>query len=189
MLPGPGLRSARAVFFGAVCVVVSAGVHLYAGGAPVPPAVMALATALTSGGAYALAGRERTLRTLLPAAFAAQFGLHQLFSWGAGHTAPAPPDPATAAAGHVHDAGSLPMLIAHLTVALITAAWLERGEAALCAFLRGLYAGAVSLLALLLPDPPVPPRPVAAPRPVALPPTRRLRAAIVRRGPPVPISS
>ncbi|MFI0443987.1 hypothetical protein [Actinomadura sp. 6N118] len=187
MLPGPGLRSLRAIFFAAVCVLMSAGTHVYAGGTPVPAGTLGLAVLLVFGGAYALGGRERTLVLLLPSTFVAQYGLHHLFSWGAGHTVVEADNPAMAGE-HVHDATSMTMLLGHAIMALLTAFWLERGEARLCALVAWACARTLPLLLVLLPDVPVPARPLPAPRQVAVPVSEVLRSVIARRGPPRPIS-
>ncbi|MFG2005596.1 hypothetical protein ACGFNU_41255 [Spirillospora sp. NPDC048911] len=191
MFPGPGLRALRAIFFAAVCVLMSAGTHVYAGGAPIPAATLGLAVLLVFGGAYALGGRERTLVLLLPGTFAAQYGLHHLFSRGAGHAA-AHADPAMAAE-HVHDttsmtATSMSMALGHVIMALLTAFWLERGEARLCALVRWACERAVPPLLVPLPDVPIPARPLPAPRRVAVPVSEVLRSVIARRGPPRSIS-
>lgn len=186
VLPGPGLRALRAIFFAAVCVLMSAGAHVYAGGAPLPAATLGLAVLLVFGGAYALGGRERTLVLLLPSTFVAQYGLHHLFSWGAGHTVV---EADLAMAGeHVHDAASMTMVLGHAIMALLTAFWLERGEARLCALVAWACARTLPVLLVLLPDLPVPARPVPAPRRVAVPVSEALRSVIARRGPPRPIS-
>ncbi|MBA8952156.1 hypothetical protein HNR61_003796 [Actinomadura namibiensis] len=178
----PEARVLRSAFFAAVCVLLSAGAHVHAGGRPVPPGTLAAAIGIVLVAGYAFGGRERGLTTLLPATFAAQYGLHHLFSWGAGHAAPSGPAPAVE---HLHQATSTPMLLAHAVMALLTAYWLDRGEAAFCGLVRRLGARA---LALPLPAPPFPALPVPAPRRVAVPVTVMLRAAIARRGPPASIS-
>ena len=178
----PGLRALRAIFFAAVCVLLSAGAHAYAGGAPVPAGTLGPAVPAVFAGAYALGGRERTLVLLLLGTFAAQYGLHHLFSAGRTVSGPA------VAGEHAHDATSLTMVLSHAIMALLTAFWLARGEARLCALVRWACDRSFRLLILLF-EPPVRPRAVLAPRRVAVPVSEVLRACIARRGPPRPISA
>ncbi|GAA3147141.1 hypothetical protein GCM10010466_42670 [Planomonospora alba] len=174
----PVLRLLRATAFAAVCVAVSLGMHVLAGGAAVDPAAPAAAVPLVTGGAFVLARRERGLAVLLPAAFAAQYGLHHLFTAASAQPPPVP--------GHDHGglAAGVGMLLAHAATALLSAHWLERGESALATLLRLLVAAVLTLLTWR-----------AAPavrRPVPPPPgedgarfvTRLLAAAVRRRGPP-----
>ncbi|MGW0450670.1 hypothetical protein ACWDWV_35425 [Streptosporangium sandarakinum] len=174
----PVLRLLRATTFAVVCVMVSLGMHVLAGGATADPAVLAAAVPLITGGAFILARRQRGLGTLLIAAFAAQYGLHHLFS-----AAVVQPPPVL---GHGHGglAADLGMLLVHAVTALLSAYWLERGESALAMLLRLLVAAVVTLLVW---------RAAPAVRRLLLPPAGQdgarfvvllLDAAICRRGPP-----
>ncbi|MFB4320283.1 hypothetical protein [Actinomadura sp. 21ATH] len=215
MTPDRSLRTLRAAGFGAVCTIVSAAAHRYAGGAPAGPAVLGLAAALTAAGAFLLAGRERGTKVILPATFAAQYGLHHLFGRLAPGTPPAAhealADPAAHAhlahqahqahwahsahqAGQVQQAGAggmdhsgAAMLLAHVIVALVTAAWLRRGEELFCSLVRRLATRIARV---------VRPGPVPAP-PFSRPAVTRVRVlipdavvtAVGRRGPPAALPS
>ncbi|MFG3442579.1 hypothetical protein ACGF0J_35510 [Nonomuraea sp. NPDC047897] len=206
----PLIRAPRAGVFAVVCVLLSAGLHTATGGGPVELPMLAGATAATWAGAYALAARRRGRRTLLAACFAAQYGLHNLFTapapapagtatWQAGHHAghqtghhAAPDgllDPALAAPGA---GGGMAMLLVHVTVALISGWWLERGETALATFLRLAVTSVRGFLTRLLVGltcrvtaaGPTISAASAAPAP---PPPPHV-AAISRRGPPLAFS-
>ncbi|TKK85399.1 MFS transporter [Herbidospora galbida] len=180
---GLALRFARSGSFAAVCVVLAAGGHQAAGGDGPTLGALAIGMLTVFGGAFALAGRERSLGVIGGVQVAAQFLLHELFTEG--QTARVLIGPLT---DPDHDHGglgvSLGMVLAHLTASLVTAWWLARGEAALWAVLRRLGVGAWRVLKA----PPVPALPrqtrvrAAA---VALSPVRPLRHAVVRRGPPL----
>ncbi|MFC4533127.1 hypothetical protein [Sphaerisporangium dianthi] len=174
----PVLRLLRATAFAVVCVAVSLGMHALAGGAAIGAAVFIGVTALVTGGAFLLARRQRGLGTLLAAAFAAQYGLHHLFSQAA--TQP-PPD---AYHGHGRLAVGVAMLLAHTVTALLSAHWLERGETALATLLRLLVAVVVTLLVRVV----APSAPRLLPRPSGKSGssfvTRLLAATVSRRGPP-----
>ncbi|MCF2530965.1 hypothetical protein [Yinghuangia soli] len=151
----PGFRAMRAVVFAAVCVFASLGLHMYAGGAPVRPLAVVALLGTTSLGAFALAGRQRGLGTLLVACGAVQYGLHHVFGMAAGHAARA--DGAerteyvmsavdgtqamvlTAVADHTgaHAAATsdVRMLVVHVLMALFSAMWLAQGDRALAAVL------------------------------------------------------
>ncbi len=113
----------RSAVFAAVCVLVSAALHAFAGGEPVRPGTSLGALALAWTGAFLLGGRQRGMDALLGACFATQYGMHHLFSVGA-------PVPA-----HEHGTG-LGMLLVHAMTALLSAWWLERGESALATLLH-----------------------------------------------------
>ncbi|MFI6502777.1 hypothetical protein [Nonomuraea typhae] len=117
-------RAARATVFSVACVLSSLAMHVLAGGAPVRPVTLYGAIAAAWAGAFLLGRRQRGVNVLLPACFAAQYGMHHLFTWGA---IPAPGQ-------HGHGAGmgaGLGMLLVHAMVAVISAWWLERGESSL----------------------------------------------------------
>lgn len=173
----PVLRSARAIVFAVVCVVVSAGGHVLAGGARVAPAVMLAGAAGAGALAYALNGRERGRAVVLGATIAAQAALHDLFSL----TAPIP-DLHT---GHGHTSVGMPL--AHLTVAWLTGWWLHRGETAFWLLLRLWGTAPLALTRRLLTGAPEPPAPgrrtVPADRPMSCSPWDST-AAVHLRGPP-----
>ncbi|MGR6922232.1 hypothetical protein ACU635_48960 [[Actinomadura] parvosata] len=159
----PGLRGLRAAVFAVVCVLAALGMHVLAGGPITGLGTVAAATVATGAGAFALARRRRSLGTLLTASFAAQYGMHQLFTAGA----LAPPHhhaaPGAETAGLTtsslstgltdHHGGGLysgiGMLLAHVLVAAVSAWWLDRGETALAALLRLLACSLHDLWALL----------------------------------------
>ncbi|MCC5582017.1 hypothetical protein IMZ11_41100 [Microtetraspora sp. AC03309] len=150
----PALRLPRATVFAAVCVGVSAGGHVLAGGGPVPPDVMALGALGALALAYALNGRERGPEVVLTATIGAQVLLHELFALSApvtsavseisdvSTTSEMPPTQAMQAmpvalsdAGHGGHPG-LGMSLAHLVLAVSTGWWLYRGESAVWLMLR-----------------------------------------------------
>lgn len=181
-LPAPAgvlLRASRALAFATVCTVISACGHALAGGGPVPVGVAALAAGVAFGAAYLLGDRERGLDTIFPAALAAQSLAHELFARAG------PPEPAVPASpGHGHPGPG--MLLAHLTVALLTAWWMHRGESALWLMAR-LWGAPPPRPRLLAPVPPAPvrvgPLPLA-PRPTPSGGQDAPATAIRRRGPP-----
>ncbi|MBB5078034.1 hypothetical protein [Nonomuraea endophytica] len=123
----PVLRALRATVFAVACVLASLTLHILAGGAQVRPVTLGLALALTWAGAYLLGRRQRGRELLLVISFAAQYGMHHLFTAGA-----EPVAAQVAAHGHGDGVGNgLGMLLVHAVVALISAWWLERGECAL----------------------------------------------------------
>ncbi|MDP9842370.1 hypothetical protein [Streptosporangium lutulentum] len=140
-LAASALRVPRAVVFATLCVVVSAGGHVLAGGGPVPPRLVALGAAIAFCVAYALNGRERGADVVLAATVGAQILLHELF----GRAAPAPH--LTVAADHAHPGWG--MAAVHLVVALGTGWWLHRGESALWFMIR-LYGGRMPVIRLRL---------------------------------------
>ncbi|MBB6173359.1 hypothetical protein HNR23_003419 [Nocardiopsis mwathae] len=188
-LDQPIIRGLRAGLFATVCVAVSAGLHVSAGGAPVDWRTLGPAVLIIGAVGYALAGGRRGLGQIMAAAFTAQYGLHHLFGAGAAapSATPAAADPAGGTLHHTMDGGpGLAMLLVHTFAALVTAWWLERGESDLAELLHLLGAHLPVLLALPRPfaTPPLPKlryRPTA-PRPVE----RLLGRTIRRRGPPGP---
>ncbi|MDX6742380.1 hypothetical protein [Actinocorallia sp. A-T 12471] len=183
MKPDWSLRLLRASGFGSVCAVVSAGAHYYGGGALIGPGVFGLAALALTVGAFLLGGRERGMGVILPATFAAQYGLHSLF----GELSPVAGVEALDGSGMVsmdHTHGS--MLLTHVIVALLSAAWLRRGEELFCALVRRLAARILRLTrpalpAILFVKAPVP-APVMACVPVAV------TTEVSRRGPPTTFS-
>lgn len=181
-----GFRVVRAAVFAAVCLGVSAGGHVLSGHQPVnlPGLAAGFGLALTLGGA--LAGRERSLPTVLAAMLAGEAGLHLLFcALGPEHVAHA----ATMTAGAAMPAGhpmaghaGFAMVLGHAWAGLVAAWWLHRGDRAAWSLLRRLGA---RLFRYLLPPAPLTPAPRA---PVAVrvtaPHARRIRYCLVERGPP-----
>ncbi|GAA1268665.1 hypothetical protein GCM10009677_21520 [Sphaerisporangium rubeum] len=184
----PAIRLSRAIVFAVACVTVSLCMHILAGGAFVRPEVVVVAAVLAGGMGFALTGRQRGFGTLLPACFAAQYGMHHLFGAGA-----APPP---VLGGH-HSGGLVPvlgMLCAHALVAVVSAWWLDRGESVLATLLKMAGHTLLDLRRLLgvtlLSEPVAGPRCRA--RPVARPAAcKELLLASVRsgRGPPAPSPS
>ncbi|MFI6497326.1 MFS transporter [Nonomuraea typhae] len=169
----PVLRLVRAAVFAMVCVAVSAGGHLFAGGARITATPLLLGAGAALALAWTLNGRERSRETVLAATAGTQIVLHELFTDA--------PDP-IAEHGHLN----LGMPLVHLTVALLTGWWLHRGERAAWAILR-LWAAEPFRL-LLIAKPPEPPEPVrpAVPRDDAgVHRSRHFTTAVARRGPPV----
>jgi hypothetical protein len=179
--PDWSLRTVRAAGFGAVCTLVSAAAHWFGGGSLVGPGGLAAAIALTSVGAFLLGGRERSMRVVLPAVLAAQYGLHVLFGQVAPE-APAIVDPDLPTMAQTEHSG-LPMLIGHLIVALLTAAWLRCGEELFCSLVRRTAARILRLLrCVLVPSREVPGPVVTAAVRVLVP--MSVVTVVGRRGPP-----
>ncbi|ROO85989.1 hypothetical protein EDD29_3546 [Actinocorallia herbida] len=177
------MRLLRATGFGSVCTVISAGAHWYGGGALIGPGAFAPAVLALTAGAFLLVGRERGMGVILPATFAAQYGLHTLF----GELYPPAAVEALDGSGLVtmdHTHGS--MLLSHVIVALLSAAWLRRGEELFCSLVRRLGARILRLPRPVLPATPFGKAPVPAPVMV------RVSVAVVtevsRRGPPAAFS-
>ncbi|MFD9509530.1 hypothetical protein [Streptomyces mirabilis] len=80
MTAGWGLRTMRAAVFAAVCVLLAALGHVLMSGSTVPWWTMAAGFAATTGVGWCLAGRERGLGLVVPAAVVAQGALHSAFS-------------------------------------------------------------------------------------------------------------
>lgn len=216
---GVRLRALRAAFFTALCVTLSAASHVLLSRAPLPlPTVAALSAAFFAV-AYALAGRERSYgriaALLVPLELTADTvfttGQHACYGRAGGPIAgplhsigldlvcrggdfgtplarlAAQQDPARTAP----DGMALPwlLLVCHVAVGLLAAAWLRRGEVALGRLLRAVAACAFRPLLLAVAAP------VAAAHPGGGPvrPARRTPPAyalpllvhsVVRRGPP-----
>ncbi|WP_309049664.1 hypothetical protein [Streptomyces sp.] len=203
------LRALRAALFAVVCVALSAVGHSSMSAHPLPPLALLAAFAVTTGAAWAAAGRRRGPVTIAGALLVLQGALHLTFSAAGGH-APAPAATPAAHAGHAlghgHGAhttmdmahtvpGAAPgpgagMLAAHLLAALLCGLWLARGEAALFTLARAALAYAFTPLRLplaLVPVPDAPRGPVRRTRRDAPEPHSVLLAhALSRRGPPRP---
>ncbi|WP_344096539.1 hypothetical protein [Streptomyces stramineus] len=215
---GVRLRALRAAFFTALCVTLSAASHVLLSRVPLPLSTVAVLSAAFFLVAYALAGRERSYgriaALLVPLELAADTvfttGQHACYGRAGGPVSgplrsmgvdlvcrggdfgtplarmAAGQDAPAQAAG---PAVPWLLLACHLAVALLAAAWLRRGEAALTRLLRAIAAFAFRplLTGLLAPAPAAgphrpPPRPVRrAPLPRSLP---LLVHSVVRRGPP-----
>ncbi|SEG47714.1 hypothetical protein SAMN04489712_105436 [Thermomonospora echinospora] len=184
-----GLRSVvrwlRAAAFAASCAGLAAAGHLIGGGAVDPPTLL-LGFLIIFVPGLLLTARERTLATILPAVALSQVVLHVLLTRSAAETAPAPfPDPAVAAPHHGGSPG-LAMFLMHTVSVLVTAWWLEYGEARLCGLARQLALWVLRPLLLLIgyAAPGDPSRPSVwfwtRPRPVVA----VLRHSVVGRGPP-----
>ncbi|GGK74608.1 hypothetical protein Sme01_34170 [Sphaerisporangium melleum] len=182
----PFWRALRAAVFAVACVLVSAALHVLAGGAPVSAGTLAVALVLTWAGAFLLARRQRGLDVLLVACFAAQYGLHHLFLVGA---MTGPSSPWT----DEHGTG-LGMLLIHATMAVFSAFTLERGETALATIVHLAVTSVHALLAvigLLLGAPAdiVPHRHGRVPDTRSRAPRRSDFGVVVsRRGPPLSLS-
>ncbi|MFE6728533.1 hypothetical protein ACFVDN_11665 [Streptomyces californicus] len=86
---GAGLRLMRAAVFTAVCVVLSAAGHAFAARTAVPAWTLLVAFLGVFGVAAFLAGRERTLPSIVGALAGGQVLLHGLFAYGSHSAAPA----------------------------------------------------------------------------------------------------
>jgi hypothetical protein len=163
--------------FAVVCVLVSAGLHFVAGGAPVAMSVCAAAVAAAAPLGYLLGGSQRGWAVLLPACASTQAALHVWFSVGSGHLEHAVPSPA--------------MLLVHALAMTVCAIWLARGDAALAAFLDLLLLWTATALVLWLSASyPTRVRHAFADRgPVSPPVLRLLAVTATRRGPPAFVSS
>ncbi|MEV4748870.1 hypothetical protein AB0K21_21035 [Streptosporangium sp. NPDC049248] len=120
------LRVPRALVFATLCIAVTGGGHALAGGGLVPPHLALAGMAFAFALAYALNARERGLGVVLTATATSQILLHEVFSRAV---------PVPAASAEHHHVG-LGMILAHLTVALLTGWWLHRGESALWLMIR-----------------------------------------------------
>lgn len=183
MRPDWSLRLLRATGFGSVCTVISAGAHWYGGGALIGPSVLVPAALALAFWAFLLGGRERGMKVILPATFAAQYGLHTVF----GALVPAPMVEALDGSGMVamdHTHGS--MLLSHVIVALLSAAWLCRGERFFCALVRRLAARVLRLARPALPAILFVKAPVPAPAMACVPVA--VVTEVSRRGPPAAFS-
>ncbi|MEV0380398.1 hypothetical protein [Nonomuraea sp. NPDC050643] len=174
----PGLRGLRASVFAIVCVLAALSMHVLAGGPIAGLGTVAAATVATGAGAFVLARRRRSLGTLLAASFAAQYGMHQLFTAGTGSFTGHHGTELSTGAG---------MLLAHAVVAMLSAWWLDRGETALATLLLLLATSLRVLWRLLTAPPPLTsprPAPIAAQAPGILF-SQVLAWTLCRRGPPL----
>jgi hypothetical protein len=184
------VRWVRAVSFAATCAVLATLGHLTGGGSLDRSAVLTGFLVIVVP-ALALTGRERTLASILPATAVSQIVLHVLLTTAQG-AAPAPAAPMGGAAGMEamdHGTPGLGMLLMHAVSVLVTSAWLEWGEARLCALVRQLTGWVLRpllfLLCLAAGSAFAQPRPIAGARTGECAPVQAaLRYAVVRRGPP-----
>ncbi|MGW2189734.1 hypothetical protein [Streptomyces sp. NPDC001719] len=196
-------RAARAAVFTALCVLLSAASHVLLSGVALPLPAVAATSAAVFALAYALAGRERRFghiaALLVPLELAADaaFTTGQRTCFGTdGHPVPgaltalcgggALDGPFAPVTGP--DTASWLLLAGHITVALLAAAWLRRGETACVRLLAAAAAAAFRPLPRIAAPVTVRPggarvRPVRHARvPVTAP---RLTHSVVRRGPPL----
>lgn len=177
-------RLPRAMFFAAMCVVLSAAGHgLVAGTAP-PLWSFGVAFGLVVAGVYAVTGRQCSRDAILAGLWLGQVGLHTLFACAS------PAGPVTSARGGMAMGGmpfvSPGMVAAHAFAGLVTAWCLHRGEtamwAALSTILRWIHAAAAVWLRPVSCAKPYRPRiGVVSAEPVAV---AVLRHVLARRGPP-----
>ncbi|MFB6817020.1 hypothetical protein ACFCV8_20990 [Streptomyces sp. NPDC056347] len=212
-----GLRATRAALFTALCLTLSSGAHALLSSLPLPLPLLALIGAVVFLLAFALAGaRERGFwpiaALLVPLELAADTvftsGQHACYgpaggpvagslrsmgwdlicsgeSFGAPLTHVAPPGAASA---------SLTpwlLLAAHVSVGLVAAAWLWRGEVALARLLRAVAAATfrpllVACAVRAAGGEATRPRPRPVPRAPVLR-TRLLTHSVGLRGPPCPV--
>ncbi|SEH01808.1 hypothetical protein SAMN05444920_12259 [Nonomuraea solani] len=166
-------------------MLVSAALHVLAGGTVVHLGRMAVALAVAWAGAYLLGGRPRGMNVLLGACFAAEYGMHHLF----GGTLPS----VMAQNPHGHAGGlgiGLGMLLVHAVAAVGSAWWLSRGESGLAMLLHlavAVLAGFWVALLVVAGVPAVARHAVAWAAPVW---RRRspFAACVSRRGPPLSFS-
>lgn len=219
-VPGTQLRAVRAALFTALCVTLSAASHVLLSRTPLPPAPVLAVTAAVFAAAYPAAGRERgygaLAALLVPLELAADTvftsGQHTCYGRAGGPVAGplhsvgvdllcrggewGTPLTRAAAPGHTAPPSAAPWLLlaVHVTVGLLAAAWLHRGDAALDALLRAAAAGAVRPLltaAAVAGAACAPPRRRIRP-PHPLPPARplpHLVHCVRRRGPPAPAAA
>ncbi|WP_431930093.1 MFS transporter [Nonomuraea jabiensis] len=122
-------RLARAAVFAVVCVAMSAGGHMLAGGALVAAQTLFVGMAGAFALALALSRHERGPEVVVTVTVGAQALLHELFA----RSAPL----AVAHADHTHTSSpGVGMSVAHLVVAVVTGWWLYRGENATWLMLR-----------------------------------------------------
>ncbi|MEV5830947.1 hypothetical protein AB0L25_35815 [Spirillospora sp. NPDC052242] len=195
MGPWSVVRWVRAASFAASCAGLAALGHLFGGGSLDPAATLA-GFLIILVPALALTGRERTRASILPATALSQVVLHFLLTAAHGTHGTAPAAPAAPMGGGAGmegmDHGGAPgltMLLMHAVSVLVTSAWLEWGEARLCAMVRQLAGWVlrplVFLMYLAAGQSPAGPRPSVRARADEREPVQAvLRYAVVRRGPP-----
>jgi hypothetical protein len=180
-MPDQGrLRTARTVFFTAVCLLLSTLGHAVAAGDTPAPAAVLAGAGLVFLGAHRLAGRELSQVRLVGAVGTAQLGLHALFSYVPG------------AAAHQHaehvaaPSMTAGMVTGHVLAGLCVAWWLRRGEALLWSLCRRLAAVIPSIRVLAIARIEAPAAVLPTRAGVFTPAVLLLSHAVSRRGPPVP---
>lgn len=136
------MRVLRAAGFAATCAVLAAAAHVTGGGMFSARAVLAGFLVIVVP-AWVVTGRERTLGSILPATAASQVVLHVLMSQAVPHHQMTMADSAPVTDGMACGMGGSPtlgMLLMHALGILLTSAWLEWGEARLCAVVRQVVA-------------------------------------------------
>ncbi|MEZ0094550.1 hypothetical protein [Streptacidiphilus sp. EB129] len=218
-MDGYGLRSVRAVVFAALSVLLSAGARLVVTGQPLPLDLVLIGFAGSLGAAMLLIAAERGFWCIAAVLVPLQMGLNALFNAG---QQSCPPGTGTGGAvtgwpgmlacgggsirpGLLGIATQAPrvlvsvtgrevllLLLLHLLLALATAWWLRRGEAALFTVLRSLAVAAwptiAALLVWLTTPQTLPQTPCWLLPPTDKPhhgPQDALLSAASRRGPPV----
>ncbi|MFC5723123.1 hypothetical protein ACFP1Z_23420 [Streptomyces gamaensis] len=197
------LRALRAALFTALCVTLSAASHVLLSGMALPLATVGTTAAAVFAIAYALAGRERGFGHIAALLVPLELAADAVFTTGqdtcygsSGHHAPGALSVLCGGgavgrslpSGTVPGAGAWLLLAGHIAVALLAAAWLRRGEAALARLLRTLATAAVRPLLLALTALAGLVRPYRAPAPLPrrtrVPLPRAWLHSVVRRGPP-----
>ncbi|MFG2719567.1 hypothetical protein ACGFW5_14905 [Streptomyces sp. NPDC048416] len=166
-ISGTQLRAARAALFTALVVTLSTASHVLLSRVALPLTLVAGAAGAVFVIAYALAGRERGFWAIAGALVPLELAADTVFTTGqhvcygpaggpvagalravgvdvlcGGATLGAVPAPGNAATALTHPGPAAPWLLlaAHLTVGLLAALWLRRGEAALARLLRAVAA-------------------------------------------------
>ncbi|OKI05242.1 hypothetical protein A6A06_11470 [Streptomyces sp. CB02923] len=212
------LRALRAALFTALCVTLSAAGHVLLSRMPLPLTTVAALSAAVFAVSYALAGRERGFWRIAALLVPLELAADTVFSAGQHTCYGQAGGPVTGplrslgvdllcGGGNVgaplaHLSGEDPapvstwllLLAAHVSVGLLAAAWLRRGEAALARLLgavtafafRPLLLAVACVRALPVPHRPAsrPARAASAPRAVPL-----LVHCVVRRGPPCSLAA
>lgn len=204
--------------FSALAVLLPAAGHLVVTGRPLPVDTLLLAGGAVLAVALPLTGRERSYLQIAATLLPVELGLNALFNSAQDHCAAAHPGasgdwPGLLICGGgsvrpgllgVHPATSphalavmtadmvLCLLLLHVVIALLVAAWLRRGEVALFTVLRIAtvlaWTGLAALLAWFAAPAPLPLAPAWRVPPLRRPglgPQDVLRRTSTRRGPPV----
>jgi hypothetical protein len=221
----PRLRAVRAALFAALCVTLSSTSHVLMAHAPLPMIAVAGAFVAVFAAAYLLGGRERGFWSIAGLMVPLELAVDTLFTSGRQSCYGPSGGPVTGSWRSFHEAvlchggqvgarnglAALPggataqqmpssvlpwvLLAVHVSVGLVAAWWLRRGEAALHGVLRTmavaafrplLFAVGAARTALT----PLPRRisPAVAGRTAGALSARPLLHALVRRGPPVPVA-
>jgi len=219
----PRLRALRAALFAALCVTLSSTSHVVTVRTPLPLTTVAGAFLAVFALAYLLGGRERGFWPIAALIVPLELAIDTLFTSGQEACYGPSGGPVTGSWRTLHEAvvchggqvggglAALPtgqtapqmpsdvlpwlLLAVHVSVGLLAAWWLRRGEAALGRVLRSVAAGAfrpllfaVAAARTALALPPRRVRPAAVRTTAAVPSARSLLHAVVRRGPPVAVA-